>query len=509
MKSFTARFIFRSVLIVLSLLLTIYLFFNYFADEFIRDVAESHLNLNIRNNNAREISVLAQDGWQRVSIEDATTNLLDLPTDAETRDFLALVVLTDTTTDNYFMLNERGILMTSERISVEGAPEFLVYNGAPIDKRLFFADYYRENRDAFVIDDIVTVHVDERIFYLRAVATDHLEEQEFLSPPTPLTIILFTEVTEMLDFKYRINHMLIIALTLSGIIILTTTFKMSARFKQSIKKLSNYADELGHGAFDATIEPLKYSEFQSLATSMTDMSNMLATYEAGQKQFFQNASHELRTPLMAVQCYSEGILADVFKPNDAAHIINSEIEKMTELVSSILYLSRIDHHTFQLEPTSVNEFLSNCVNQIKILADNNNKNISLTPIEKDLQINVDLSLLDRAVLNVLSNALRYVKTEILISAENYLNRNIFANIKQEMVRIKIFNDGKPIDDKDLPYLFDRFYKGEGGNTGLGLSITKEIIIAFGGDIKVENLENGVCFTVDLPVYQNKNTQDQV
>jgi len=502
MKSFTGRFIFRSIVVVLVLFLTIYLLFNRFADEFIRNAAEPNLNLQISNNNAREVSVFAGGGWRGIPIEEAMTNFLDLPADTEIRDFLALALLTDTSTDNYLLLNERGVLMTSDRISA-GISEMLTYDDTSIDKRLFFADYYRENRDLFAIDEIVTVRVEDRIFYLRSAATDQLEEQEFLIPPTPLTILLFTEVTDMLDFKHRINQMLIIALTLSGLVILTTTFRMSSRFNQSIKKLSNYAKELGHGTFDATIDPLKYSEFQTLANSMTDMSTMLATYEVNQKQFFQNASHELRTPLMAVQCYSEGILADVFEANDAATIINSEIEKMTELVSSILYLSRIDHHAFQLEPTSTNEFLTGCYNQIKILADNNNKHIRFEPLEKDLQINIDHALLDRAVLNILSNALRYVETEILITIEKYLNRNIFANIRQDMVRIKITNDGEPIDEKDLPHLFERFYKGKGGNTGIGLSITKEIITALGGQIKVENLENGVCFTFDLPVYRSE------
>jgi len=502
MKSFTARFIIRSVIVILALFLTIYFLFNLFANEFINDSADSDLRVRIHNNSADAIATLG-NGWREMEMEDAILNFLDLPSDATPGDSLALAILSDLGSDDYIIINERGMIGTS--INVLGSSDLVLHDGSLMDKRIFLANYYRENRNLFEIGEIIILETDDQVFHLRTIATDFLEEleQEFPTPPTPLTILLYTNVTEMVNFKNTINQILIIGLTFTGLIILATTVRMSSRFNQTIKKLSDYAEELGHGKFDAKIEPLRYSEFQKLANSMGDMSNMLATYEVNQKQFFQNASHELRTPLMAVQCYSEGILADVFEPNDAANIINSEIEKMTELVSSILYLSRIDHHTLQLEPTSTNEFLTDCHNQIKVLSDNNNIELHFAPLEQDLQINIDASLLERAVLNILSNALRYAETKITISVEKYLHRNIFSNIRQNMIRISIFNNGTHVDEKDLPHLFERFYKGNGGNTGLGLSITKEIILVLDGKIKVENVENGVCFTITLPVYENK------
>ena len=504
-NSFTTRFIIRSIVVIFVLFLTIYFLFNRVAEDFISNTVAEDLTVNVRNNSANNVAILDQV-WQEMALEYAIIHFLDLPVYSAPPDSLALALLTDTTTDNHVLINERGMLVTSEAIFNRPA-ELLDYDeDSSIDKRVFFANYYLENRELFEIGEIVVLDIGNRIFYLVSVATDHLYNvhdirQDFPPPRLPLTILLFTEVTEILTFKNTVNQILIITLSLSALIILTMTISMSMRFNQAIKKLSNYAKKIGHGNFDAQIDPLRYSEFRTLASSMTDMSNMLATYEGTQKQFFQNASHELRTPLMAVQCYSEGILADVFEPNDAANIINSEIEKMTELVSSILYLSRIDHHTMQLEPTSINEFLMSCHDQIKILVDNNNKSIRFNPLDEDMQVNIDYPLLDRAVLNILSNALRYAKTEIVITAEKHLKRNIFANLKQNMVRIKIANDGEKIDEKDIPYLFERFYKGKGGNTGLGLSITKEIITAFEGTVNVENLGDGVCFVIDLPIIE--------
>ena len=499
MNSFTRKFIIRSIVVISVMFLAIYFLFNQVADDFIRNSAEEELTVRIRNPFAEEVAIFDGEFWQLSIIEEAAYEFLDLPYSATSLDSIALAIFSDTFIQNYIIINDRGEIATSEHV-LSGNLELLEHGDSLVDKHVFLADYYLENQELFEIGETLTVHIGEFVFYLRSIAVDYVDGREFPSPPTPLSILFYTDVTEMLALKNTVNQILLIALSLSGIIILAVTVRMSIRFKQSIKKLANYAKEIGHGSFDATVEPLRYSEFQTLANSMTDMSNMLATYESNQKQFFQNASHELRTPLMSIQCYSEGILDEVFEPNEAAAIIKNEIEKMTELVSSILYLSRIDHHETQAKPVFVNDLLTNCCNQIKILADNNHQIICFEPSKMNVQILIDYSLFERAVLNILTNALRYAKKEIKISLSERLDRDIFTNIKRNMLVIQIENDGKKIAEKDLPHLFERFYKGSGGNTGLGLAITKEIINHLDGNISAKNLDNGVCFIIEVPIY---------
>jgi len=500
-KSFTIRFSLRSIIVVSVLFLTIYLLFNQIADNLINTTAEENLTLEIRDNFATQIAVLGSV-WRAEDIDVAVTRFLDLSVDSTPAHSVAHALLSDRFSSNYVIINDRGVLMTSESI-LTGIIELIPHDGFNVDKRIFFAEFFRANRDLFNESVNVRVDIGQRIFFVRSIPTDYAHGIDFPPPPTPLTILFFTEVTELINFKQTINQILLITLSISGIIIICSSLAMSKKFDQSVKKLAHYAKELGQGTFDAKIEPLKFSEFQTLAKSMRDMSTMLANYEMNQKQFFQNASHELRTPLMAIQCYNDGIRENVFDPLDATVIINSEVEKMTELVGSILHLSRIDHHAFTLEVVSINEVLRDCYSQVDVLATNNHKSINFTPLEPGRLIKIDHTLFDRAILNILSNALRYVKSEINIVVEPYLNRNIFANIRQNMVRIIISNDGDPIDDEDLPHIFDRFYKGKGGNTGIGLAMTKEIITAFDGTIKVKNSETGVNFIIDLPAHENK------
>ena len=498
MNDFSTKFIIRSSVVVLGLFLTIYFLFNSVAQNFVTNIANNDLSVQIHNNNSLTMAFFRGE-WLELTREEAISNFLDLPEDALPRDSLALAILTDTFTDNYVMINERGMIVASGNLLNMHAEQIEI-NGTNLDLRFFLTKYVQNNRSRFNTFEPVTIVASDRTFHARLIATDQLGEVEFALPTNPITILFFTEITEITDFRQSVNQILLWSLGSAGVIIIAVTIRMSIKFKQSIKKLSDYAKQLGHGEFNADSPTnLRYAEFQTLASSMSEMATMLASYEVNQKQFFQNASHELRTPLMAIQCYSEGIIADVFTPSHAVDVINSEVEKMTELVSSILYLSRIDYHSFNFTPTSMNEFLQNCYEEIKIIINNNHKTIIFNPLAQDLLVNVDADLLDRAVLNILTNALRYTKTEIAITAEPFINRNIFANIRQNMVRITIFNDGELIDEQDLPQIFDRFYKGKGGNTGIGLSITKEIVTSLNGNVIAKNTEHGVAFIIELPV----------
>jgi len=497
-SSFTTKFILRSIIVIVGIFIIIYFLFNQVVNNFIIHSTENELSLRVRNDDATHIAVLG-NGWRSSTIEDAMGRYLEISPGTLTIESIPLAVVRDSSieNDNYVIVTERGFILASGNILHQNL-ELIAHEGRLVDKRSFIGQLYRENPRQFTEGEITEVKIGNRMFHVYSLPTRVWEDQEFLAPSAPMSILLYADVTYILDFKTTINTILIVSLSIAAVIILATTIRMSARFQQATSRLSKYAQSIGTGNFDAKIDTFKYREFQDLANNMSEMSTMLATYEVNQKQFFQNASHELRTPLMSVQCYSEGIIADVFEPNDAAIIINSEIEKMTELVASILYLSRIDHHTFKLRRTSTNEFLTECYNQIKILSNNNNIDLKLNLLITDLPINIDFELFERAVLNILSNALRYAQTEIIISAERYLYRNIFMNIRQERIKISIFNNGTHVKEDDLPHLFERFYKGTGGNTGLGLSITKEIVNALKGTIIVENVEFGVRFIIDIP-----------
>jgi signal transduction histidine kinase len=309
-----------------------------------------------------------------------------------------------------------------------------------------------------------------------------------------VTILLYTDISSAVAFKDGMNQRLGLLLIFSGVLSLGISIVMSKRFKQAILKLSRHAESIGHGNFNDTAGVFKYTEFSELSKSMDNMSNMLHAYESRQKQFFQNVSHELRTPLMSIQGYAEGILADIFNKDEAAGIILSEGHKMTELVSSLLYLSRIDEGMdapLNISSIDVKNLLSTCYERVKPIAAKSEKQIK-TDSQESIILDTDEEKLERAVINILSNAIRHGSSVVRIS----------YRATGTDVEIKIQDDGKGIDKSDLPHIFERFYKGENGNSGLGLAISNDIIKSLGGRLRAENLpypESGAVFTINLPM----------
>lgn len=208
----------------------------------------------------------------------------------------------------------------------------------------------------------------------------------------------------------------------------------------------------------------------------------IETDQNRQKQFFENASHELKTPLMSIQGYAEGLEAGVLEDTQqATRVILKETDKMTELVNDILSLSRLESGAYQLkkEKLSVREFLSECLTSLEASIHEKGLRVSLDAAEGT--IDADRSQMEKAVRNILINAIRYAKEEI--------------RILYDTKRLVIWDDGTPISQESLAHLFERFYTGPKGNTGIGMSLTKEIVERHGWKIKAENTASGVQFVI--------------
>ena len=206
-------------------------------------------------------------------------------------------------------------------------------------------------------------------------------------------------------------------------------------------------------------------------------------------RYFQNASHELKTPIMSIQGYAEGLETGVIRDTKkAAKIILSESDRMSNLVKEILFLSKMDSGYLDInrKKMDVCEVLYDLMSRLETNVSNRNIHISITGADEPLYILGNESQLETAIENILSNALRYTKDAI--------NVEVFTLKKH--IRIDIFNNGEEISEKDMPHIFERFYKGQGGCHGIGLSITKEIIKAHKGKIEVHNA-NGVRFSILL------------
>ena len=248
-----------------------------------------------------------------------------------------------------------------------------------------------------------------------------------------------------------------------------------------------------NGETDAQIQDsYSLNELEALKRSYNQMEETIRRSEEEKRQFFQNASHDLKTPLASITGYSQGIVSNVIKDHQkAASIILSESLRMTDLVESILSLSKMDSHTFDLHPTDLEvvEFLDECVDIMSTI-----RRDCVIHLESahPLTIHTDPELLKRVIQNILSNCLRYADHEILIRMSTDGNSLILL----------IQDDGPGFLEKDLPHIFERFYKGNGGKNGIGLSIVWTGIHYLGGSITAGNRavpEHGAYYQLLLPL----------
>lgn len=235
------------------------------------------------------------------------------------------------------------------------------------------------------------------------------------------------------------------------------------------------------------------AEVDQLSIAITEMQQRIARDQAEKQQIFQNVSHDLRTPLSVIIGYGEGIQSGVMPdPGKAAEVIVSEARRMHRMVEGSLILSRLGNHAWELQIESfcLEDFLEEQVEALRGL--DSGKDITLQQAQH-INIKTDPDLLIRILQNVVSDCIRYAESEVKVSYG--------LTDPAEDIAICIEDDGPGIDAADLPHIFERYYKGEAGSFGIGLSVVASGIRYLGGHVMVENKakpQHGACYRLYLP-----------
>ena len=212
---------------------------------------------------------------------------------------------------------------------------------------------------------------------------------------------------------------------------------------------------------------------------------LLEKKDNGMRNFFANASHELKTPLMAIRGNVDGIRSGYVEPEKAYDVIEKETERMSALIGSILDLSKLDSGAVHMEVTmnDVREILYDAAGIILPEADKRGIQVNIEAAEP-LFMECDERMIFSTFSNILTNALRYAEREISVRIE-----------KQDKIIIRFINDGVPISDEEIAHIFDRFYKGDKGQTGLGMALAQEYVNLHGGVISAAARDNRTEFVI--------------
>jgi two-component system, OmpR family, sensor histidine kinase ArlS len=266
----------------------------------------------------------------------------------------------------------------------------------------------------------------------------------------------------------------------------------------SIKMKNKSTENLG--------EEIKFvdngDEISQLIKSFNRMSRRLNTSFKTQKEFVENASHELKTPLAVIQANLDTALDDKkISKKELTELLESSkksIEFMNKLTEDLLLLSVLEHKA-DVEKVNLNNLLKTLIKESKTLLKGKKLNIELVDNCPNCFVKGNEVLFKRAFMNIIENAIKYSgssKITIKLSKSN-----------EGEVSIIIEDNGEGIPKKDINRIFDRFYRVEKsrsrktGGSGLGLSITKEIIESYGGRISVvSELRIGSKFTIRIPSF---------
>ncbi|MCL1949992.1 MAG: HAMP domain-containing histidine kinase [Turicibacter sp.] len=247
--------------------------------------------------------------------------------------------------------------------------------------------------------------------------------------------------------------------------------------------------------FRVKLTPLEHSiftgdEIQDLDESLVVMADDILGNDRRRKSFFENTSHELKTPLMSIRGYAEGLKDGIFEVDEAADVILSESESLRLMVEDILYLSKLEDASidrYQFQVLESNEFLTGFYQKMRPLVQERGLNFILL-LDRSVEVNLDDEKMIRALSNIITNAIRYAKQQIIIK----------TIIENGYLHIRISNDGPKVSEENISKLFDRFFKGVDGQSGLGLAIVRTILSAHQGSAEAFNTETGFCMNIKLP-----------
>ncbi len=228
--------------------------------------------------------------------------------------------------------------------------------------------------------------------------------------------------------------------------------------------------------------------------------------EASRRDFVADVSHELRTPLTIIKSYTD-ILADTPDADKELRTrflgtISSETDRMTKIISDLLTLSKLDENqSYDKSPEEIDvrAMIEAIVERLSLTARKKEQTLTYHPINETPKITGDRDGLERAIVNIVTNALKYTPTGGHVE--------IYTSKVYNDVCIKVSDNGIGIPADKLPHIFDRFYRVEKarsrdkGGTGLGLAIAKQTIeMGFGGKIKINSEVNkGSEFIITIPI----------
>ena len=294
----------------------------------------------------------------------------------------------------------------------------------------------------------------------------------------------------------------VLSVTLGLIAVLSAVggFLFARRALGGVEEVTRTANEISKGAFERRVDVKgRGEEIDTLAETFNRMLGKIEILIKGMKEMTDNIAHDLKSPITRIRGIAEAALIGIDSPKDfelTSGSIVEECDRMLAMINTMLDISEAEAGVAKLaiDEVDVAQVVRDACDLFQPVAENNQIQI-IQRLTENATISGDKMKIQRAVSNLLDNALKYTPQGGTVTAS--------VEGESNQVILSLNDTGTGISDRDLPQIFDRFFRGDRSRsrsgTGLGLNLTLAIARAHGGDIKVTSVPGkGSTFTMTLP-----------
>ena len=277
---------------------------------------------------------------------------------------------------------------------------------------------------------------------------------------------------------------------------------LAGKISVPVKAATRAAKDIARGNYNNRINTdICTMELSELGNAVNHMAESLDNQEMLRRRLTSDVAHELRTPVANVSSNIEAIIEGVLEPtNERLSSCYNELERITGIITELEKLRQIEGENMILHIGHVDIY--ELAKEVKLIFENemSKKNIRCDIIGEHIDVCVDKDKMSQVLNNLISNAVKYT--------DNYGNIQITVIQENENVVITVEDNGCGIDDNDIQYIFERFYRTDKsrnrstGGAGIGLTITRAIVQLHGGTIHVES-KKGVCSLFKVTIPANK------
>ncbi len=342
-----------------------------------------------------------------------------------------------------------------------------------------------------------TLNIYETPHYISHKALFNAENEHYA------TIFAAAPVSTVASLLSIVTKIFLASALLPLLLMFLVIYTMTYRLTKPLKLMSQASRAMAKGDFSKRIPVTSDDEIGELAVAFNMMTNSLSKSEGIRKSFVANVSHELKTPMTTISGFITGILDGTIEPDRHTYylnIVSDEVKRLSRLVESMLSMSKLESGEFKLNPELFDFYVLLCNVVISQEQRIEERKIDIEGLDAlpNLSVHYDRDLIHQAIYNLVDNAIKFTPDGGKISFT-------LSNDNKNLVFI-IENSGAGIPQKDLPFIFERFYKVDKSrsaaknSTGIGLYIVKTIITAHSGTITVASKENEyTAFKITLPL----------